>query len=320
MTASTHPSLSKTWDGGLRRHLQTLLKPRRIVPTNDSGARPLLGVITIMCFFAALAGESVLLINRAVDEWTAGLSSAVTIQLRPVAGNTDPSLDQQMEQILTRVRTMPGVIQVRPLTRRATEKLLEPWLGAGNLLDELPIPRMIDVTIDTAHPPDMAALARDLGKISPGATLNDHSKWNDQILIFANFLSGLAVGILTLTIAATAIIVIFATRAGLTARHDTVELLHLIGAHDSFIAREFEIQFLMMGLRAGALAIIAAVMTLLLLQFLILQFINVETYFLPAPDLHFSDLIFLLAIPLGAALVASLTTRFTVLRVIGRIL
>ncbi len=295
-------------------------KGTRIVPANDATNRPLLGVIAIMCYFAALAGESVLMINRAVDEWTSGLSSAITIQVRPVAGDTALSLDTQIGELLKIVRAAPGVTRVQELSRRDTEKLLEPWLGAGNILDELPIPRLIDVQIDRAHPPEMELLSLNISRIAPNAKLNDHAQWNDRILIFANFLRGLAFGILILTIITTITIVLFATRAGLTAKHEIVEVLHLTGAHDAFIAREFEKQFMSLGLRAGLLAIAAALLTFLLFSGLISRYANAEIYFLPTPDLYFSDFLLLLLIPLGAALVATLTTRVTVLRVIGRTL
>lgn len=320
MSTSEDPALMTRLKNGLRRQIGANFKGARIVPANDTTNRPLLGVIAIMCFFAALAGESVLMINRAVDEWTQGLSSALTIQLRPVAGDTTVSLDARVEQILKIVRATPGVTLAQELSRRDTEKLLEPWLGAGNILEELPIPRLVDVQIDRSQPPELEALSLSLAQIAPSAKLNDHAQWNSRILIFANFLRGLALSILILTIATTMTIVVFATRAGLTAKHDIVEVLHLIGAHDSFIAREFEIQFVSLGLRAGFLAIAGAMLTFLLLGGLVSRYANADVYFLPTPDLYLSDLLFLLLIPLGAALVATLTTRFTVLRVIGRTL
>ena len=41
------------------------------------------------------------------------------------------------------MRSQPGIVEVRPFTKEESAKLLEPWLGSGLSLDELPVPRVI---------------------------------------------------------------------------------------------------------------------------------------------------------------------------------
>jgi ATP-binding cassette subfamily F protein uup len=60
-------------------------------------------------------------------------------------------------------------------------------------------------------------------------------------------LSGAAVVLLVL--AAAALAVAFATRGAMAGSRDSVEVLHLVGADDDFIAREFQSRFVRLGLR-----------------------------------------------------------------------
>jgi cell division transport system permease protein len=70
----------------------------------------------------------------------------------------------------------------------------------------------------------------------------------------------IAVAIFALIVAVLAAVVAFATRQGLSARHEVVEALHLAGATDAFIARLFQARFARSAAQAGlAGAVLAAV-------------------------------------------------------------
>ncbi len=293
----------------------------RVLPANDATSRPLLAVIALMCYLAALAGEGVLVVNRAATEWTHGLSSSLTVQIYPTAGDTPQSLQAQVDRARDLLKDSAGVVSAEAISPGQANKLLEPWLGAGMVLDELPVPRLIDVRIDGRQPPDLEALRRTLAALVPTAHITDHGRWNTRISAFATFLRALAAGILLLTIATTVAIVVFATRAGLAARQDIVEVLHLIGARDTFIAREFQAQFLSLGLRAGIAGMAGAAATVLLVRSFSSRLADsAGLYLVPHLDLRLGDLFLLAVIPCGAILVAMLTARLTVLRAIGKAL
>ena len=149
-------------------------------------------------------------------------------------------------------RSTPGVRDVRVYTRAESEALLAPWLGEGLDLSELPTPRMIVVTLDADKRPNLAELKDELAAKTPAATLDDHRLWLERLGAMASTVVAIAALIFVLIVAVMAVAVASATRAAVATNREIVEVLHLVGASDDFIAREFERRFLALGLR-GAL-------------------------------------------------------------------
>lgn len=281
-----------------------------LLPPEASARLPLVAVMAIMSYLAALSLALGLGVERATQAWSADLSGAVTLQIKP-----DPTMDPetQRKRALEILSTEPGIASARALEDQEIRRLLEPWLGSGVSYEGLPIAQLIDVTPNTAAPPDFTALQKKLEARVPGAVLDDHRTWNQRLTRFANRLGALGFAVMALIGAATIAIVVFATRAGLSANHETVEVLHLVGAHDGFIASEFERHFLWLALRAGLIGSAAALVSLAAAGFFAAQ----TDYFLPHGSFVITDYVLLLLIPLCSALVAMITARITVLRVLG---
>ena len=142
---------------------------------------------------------------------------------------------------------------MRPYSKEESAKLLEPWLGSGLSLDELPVPRLIVVKIATDAAPDIAQLRRMLAEQVPGATLDDHRGWIDRMRAMAGTAVAAGVGILILMIAATVLSVTFATRGAMATNKTVIEVLHFVGAKNGFIAGHFQRHFLLLGLQGGAI-------------------------------------------------------------------
>lgn len=146
-----------------------------------------------------------------------------------------------------------GVRATRIIDRDATARLLEPWLGAGLDIDELPVPRLVVVTIEEGSPPDFGAMRAILSAEVPSATLDDHRTWVDRLVAMARTTVALGAAILGLMLAATVLTVVFATRGAMAGNGHIIEVLHFVGAESGFIAGEFRRHFLLTGLK-GALA------------------------------------------------------------------
>ena len=52
-----------------------------------------------------------------------------------------------MRKAVEIARAAPGIAEVRAFTKEESAQLVEPWLGAGLALDDLPIPRLIVVKL-----------------------------------------------------------------------------------------------------------------------------------------------------------------------------
>lgn len=221
-----------------------------LVPRNSISGRALIAVVAIMTFLASLTTGAVLLIGSAASEWQSDVAREVTVQIIPAPGR---DLDASVDKAAAAARAFPGIGDVRAYSKEESSKLLEPWLGSGLKLDELPVPRLIVVKIATGAAPDLPQLRRILAEQVPGATLDDHRGWIDRMRAMAGTAVAAGGGILILVIAATMLSVTFATRGAMATNKPVIEVLHFVGAKNGFIAGRFQRHFLLLGLQGGAI-------------------------------------------------------------------
>jgi cell division transport system permease protein len=203
-----------------------------------------------MTFLASLTTGAVILVSQAASEWQSDVAREVTIQVIPAPGR---DLDATVDKAALAARAFAGIADVRPYSKEESAKLLEPWLGSGLSLDELPVPRLIVVKIAPGAAPDLALLRRTLAEQAPGATLDDHRGWIDRMRAMAVSSVVAGVCILILMIAATVLSVSFATRGAMATNKTVIEVLHFVGAKNGFIAGHFQRHFLLLGLQGGAI-------------------------------------------------------------------
>jgi cell division transport system permease protein len=236
-----------------------------IVPRATISARALVAVVAIMTFLASLTTGAVMLVRAAASEWQADVAREVTIQIRPAAGR---DIEADVAKAAAIARASPGVAEVRPYSKEETSHLLEPWLGSGLQLDDLPVPRIIVVQLATGAAPDLAPLRQALGEQIAGASLDDHRGFVDRMRAMSRAALAGGIGVLLLVLAATVLSVAFATRAAIATNRPVIEVLHLIGAKDGFIAGHFQRHFLQLGLKGGVIGGGAAMALFALLEFL----------------------------------------------------
>jgi cell division transport system permease protein len=220
-----------------------------IVPKSSIAVRSLAAVVAIMTFLAALTTGAAMLVVSTASTWQSEVGREVTIQVRPAPGR-DIEADVRVATDLARATR--GVAEVEPYSREQSEQLIQPWLGTGLKLDDLPIPRLIVVKL-SGGAPDFAALRGKLAAQLPTATLDDHRGWIERMRTMAGtaVIAGLAV--LGLVLVVTVLSVTFATRGAMAINRPIVEVLHYIGATDGFVARQFQHHFLMLGFKGGAI-------------------------------------------------------------------
>lgn len=242
-------------------------KPREapIVPKHSISGRALVAVIAIMTFLASLTVGTVMMMIAAVSTWQSDVSREVTIQVRLVAGK---DLEHSVQRAVEITRGTPGVASVQALSKDESARLLEPWLGSGVALDSLPIPRLIVVQVAPDRAPDLAALRATLAIEAPGASLDDHRGFTQRLRVMSDTAMAIGLAILALVVAATVLSVSFATHGAMATNRSTVEVLHLIGANDSYIAGQFQRHFLFLGLEGGAIGGGAAIVLFIALSFL----------------------------------------------------
>ena len=236
-----------------------------LIPGNSVAGRALVVVIAIMTFLACLTAGAALLVADASQAWRSDVLRDATIQVKPRPGDNVESLVGKAVAIATQA---PGVESVHALSKAESEKLLEPWLGDGLDLSQLPIPRLILVKLRGQRSEDLTTLRKALASAVPQADLDDHRIWAARLGAMADGVVTLAAALFMLMIVAMGTAIGFATRGAMAGNREIVEVLHLVGASDAFIAREFQTHFRRLGLRGATIGGLAAIAFFAIASFL----------------------------------------------------
>jgi cell division transport system permease protein len=240
----------------------TVVKPQvhartaPIVPERSVAGRTLVLLIAIMTFLSGVTLGGVVLVQKSAVAWSADVGREVTIQLRPVEGEV---MESNIRTAIALAEATPGVARAYAISIEESQKLLEPWLGAGLDLSALDIPRLVVVELADTQDVDLTLLARDIQAIK-GATLDTHAAWRQQLNTMAGTIVFSGLMVLGLIVLATVLAVVFATRGTMASNREIVDVLHFIGASNGFIAGEFQGRFLSLGLRGGLVGGVGAVL------------------------------------------------------------
>ncbi len=221
-----------------------------LVPRHSIAGRALVAVVAIMTFLASLTIGAVVMVANSAHAWETDVAREVTIQIIPAPGL---DVDAAVNKATAIARGAPGIATVRAYTKEESTDLLQPWLGSGLTLDQLPIPRLIVLKLGGDKTPDLAALRKQLAAAVPGAILDDHRGWIERMRTMAGTAVTTGVVVVLLVMAATMLSVTFATRGAMATNKPVIEVLHFVGAKNGYIARHFQSHFLWLGLQGGAL-------------------------------------------------------------------
>jgi cell division transport system permease protein len=277
----------------------------------DASARFLPWIIGCMVYLAALAVAAALSADNLAERWHADLAGRFTVELPPSPPSDEK--EAKLRNITGFLSTIDGVTAVKLVGASEKAALLQPWLGGIELPEDIALPDLIVVEAGKAI--DLAKVSVDLVAIDPAIRVDDHANWHGDLLAFSNSMKILALIVLSL-IALTAVsTVIFVTRTGLAIHRRVIEIVHLVGAQDSYIARQFLFHALRLGLAGGAVGAALAAATWLGLQ---RWLSGGGSGLLPSLTLSTGDWLAVAAVPVALAVVAMFTAQVTVLILLGR--
>ena len=216
--------------------------PSDIPFARDTSAWFLPWMVMLMVFFAGLTTAGTLSLNTMLSRWTRSISGSLTVQVTPIEENgriNKRKTQQETQDVLDILRKTAGVASANVLTDSQMKNLLKPWLGESFLLEDLPMPHLIDVRLIPDAEVDLEKLKALLAKNTPNASLDVHKLWLGKLINLVRTLDFLGSALLSLVIATTSVIVIYVTCSSLAVHKPVVELLHQIGAHDGYISRQY---------------------------------------------------------------------------------
>ncbi|HWA42850.1 MAG TPA: FtsX-like permease family protein [Hypericibacter adhaerens] len=281
----------------------------------DGSSRFLPWIVGAMVYLAALALAGVLAAGELVSGWRSELTGALTVELPQPVEATDSDRQARLERVLDVLTQTPGIAHAEVLGPDAMAELIGPWLGPDAAAADLPLPDLIAVELDGGTTVDSAGLAQRLTEAAPEARLDDHRDWLERAERLSWLVRLLATLVLGFVSAAAALAVLFVTRTGLDIHRDVIELVHLLGAPDRYIARQFQNHALAQGFVGGLLGLAAGAATITAIGWLAAV---LGGGLVPLARLGWSDWAIIASLPLAAALVAMLTARIAVLRILGR--
>lgn len=284
----------------------------------DGSSRFLPWFIGLMVYLATLTLALSLILTSAIERWDAGLQGSLTVQV-PAPLDGSPLPPERLAAALSLLRRTPGIVSATPMNLAAEHELLKPWLGTSVEDAALPLPILIDIHTASDAKVDTAGLEQSLGSIVAGTSVATHDRWLGRLFRAARLivLAGeLAVGLIG---AGAILTIIFTTRTGLLIHHDVIELLHLVGAQDSYVARQFQSHAFRQASGGGAFGMVLAVVTILCGGFAAaFGQGGDEAMTFQGFGISIAGWCALLLMPVAAGLVALVTARVTVLSILGR--
>ena len=219
----------------------------RVVPPPGFTARLTIFTSGAMAFIAVFALALMLATGRIADTWSASLAQTSTVRVSAPTGQ----VEAQVAAVLKVLSTTPGVAEAQVLSDEDQRALLEPWFGPDLPLDTLPVPKLIAIT-ETPEGYDTAGLRARLAGEAPGAVLDDHTRWREPLVRAADRIRLVGLVSLALIAATTAAIITLAAAAALAANAQVIDVLRLVGARDTYIARAFVRRYTLRALAGAA--------------------------------------------------------------------
>ena len=288
---------------------------------NDPASRFLPWTVGLQVLLGTLALAAAMLLATVGDTWRSSLSGALTVQVPPPhpgdSAASGPENGTRIDAALELLRKTPGIVSARPISDQRIAEMLEPWLGRQVLGENLPIPALIDVAVEPGADVDIGALATRLDQAVPGAVVDDHGVWLRRLSDFAAVAEAMAFAVIAVILFAAVVTVVFTTRTGLALHRDVVEVLHLIGAQDSYVARQFQahsFRLALIGASSGFALGLAAVGTMQVFG------ARIGGGLLPHLSLSAVQWAALVSLPVAAVLVVVVTVGLTVMQSLKRMM
>ena len=268
-------------------------------------------IVGLMVYVAALALAGAVVANGLVERWRSDLADAITVQVFPGAEGEDPTAQgARVAAAVQFLSVLPGIASAEALPREEVLRLLDPWLGRGNLAEDLPLPALVAVRLIPGADVDLAEIGRRLAEAAPGAVLEDHKPWLGDLGRLATGIEVLAIVTVILVVLVSILTIVFVSRSALAQHQEVIQLLSLIGARDAYIAGQLQAYSFRLATLGASLGVALAIATVLAGGALIGR---AETALVPSfGAFSWRWLLMLLPVP-TAGLIAVATTRATVL-------
>ena len=241
------------------------------IPIDDEETSVFMYVLSsIYMYLFIIVLAIVMSINTMVKSWEKDILGSITIQVSPIEDenkkiDTDKT-QKQLNKVLQFMENADGVKSVHIIDDKTVERLMSPWLGNKVDINTLPIPQLLDVQLKDNAEINYDEMTRGLHKVTPNASIDNHRLWLNRLLKFAGSLKTLALSVLFMVIGICAFSIYYSTRTSLGINLNSVEILHIIGAQDQYIAKQYAKSYAKIGFFSGVIGLIFAIPSIVLVS------------------------------------------------------
>lgn len=282
------------------------------IPFAEDSSRLFLPWISmLMVFMAVLTVAGGMAAYISLSDWNKSVAGSMTVQIPVVdtKGIAREDLSKDIENALTVLRSSPGILGATVLSDEQMNTLMTPWIGQQTNIADLPLPKLIDVTIDTDNPPRLDQLNTDLIDQVPMALLDSHRIWLANLIKMAAGMMKLTGFILLLLICTTAFTVVYSTRTSLSVHKPVISLVHMMGANDFYIAIQYANRSFKLSLIGGFLGLLLALPVILGVSYF---FQSIAADFMADGGFSANQWLILAIMPFLFSLLSFVTTLYTV--------
>ena len=272
-------------------------------------------MISIAVFLFAVTLAGVLSINSMLLNWNQSILGSLTVQIMPVNNiNKEKAQEETLDHQTRAVRFLEGrseIEKVTPLQDEQLEQLIKPWLGDGVNIKDLPVRLKKNAEVDFIE------LAEKLAEVSPQASLDNHKLWLNKLIKFADGLKMMALSVLLLVVVVTSGAIFYSTKTSLGLHQHIIEILHLMGAKDAYVAQQYARRTAQLGFVGGVIGLIFAIPSIFAISRLAEQ---IEGGIISDATLSVQAWGAILSLPVFASLIAMITAYYTVKRTLEKMM
>lgn len=296
-----------------------ILNSKSRLPVREHASLFLSWMTMLMVFIAVLSLVGSMALTNLIDSWNRSISGSLTIQIPTYTIQGDSRGDvvqQDIDRTIDLLRQTPGVEDVTVLDETQMSDLMEPWLGASEKITDLPLPALLDVSLDDSQPFDFVSFKNRMQEAVPAAQVDSHRVWLSHLIETARAIQNMIAFILFLLILTTSFTVIYTTSSSLALQAPVIKLLHMMGARDTIIAFQYAFFNFLKALGGGIVGFILALPIIWIASTL---FNPVQDPLFDAARLSAEQIYIVLALAPAAALFAFIAAFLTILKTLGRL-
>ena len=310
------------WGCAMSKQKNVFITRHEELPLKNSSTSLFLQImVAIAVFLFAVTLSGVLSINAMLRNWNESILGSLTVQIMPSTNiNPEKAIAETLahqNKALDVLRNMNEIEKAEPLTDKQLEKLIQPWLGDGIDIKDLPVPRIIDVKIQKGADIDFMDLAYKLAQATPMASVDNHKLWLNKLIQFADGIKILALSVLALVIMITSGAIFYTTQTSLGLHGYTIGILHLMGAKDTYVAQQYAKRTAILALEGGLIGLAIAIPTIFGIASLAQQ---IEGGIISEAKLSFEAWGVILSLPLLASFIAMTTAYYTVKKTLQKMM